>query len=158
MRALSLPGLHRFTPLAPLVLRLIVGVVMAAHGLQKLSGGPAAFGEGAIAPLGLPAPALLGWLVTLVELGGGIALLLGVVTRIAALGIAGLLVGVVLLVKRDVGLIATEGAGAELDLALIAGAITLALTGPGFASVDHAVGIEGTTPAPARTDGHPARA
>lgn len=74
MRALSLPGLHRFTPLAPLVLRLIVGVVMAAHGVQKLSGGPAAFGEGAIAPLGLPAPALLGWLVTLVELGGGIAL------------------------------------------------------------------------------------
>lgn len=158
MRALSLPGLHRLTPLAPLVLRLIVGVVMVAHGLQKLTGGPAAFGEGAIAALELPAPALLGWLVTLVELLGGIGLLLGLFTRVAALGIAALMVGTTVLVKRDAGLIGAEGAGAELDLLILAGAVALALTGPGQPSVDHVIGVEGTTPTPAPAGRRPVRA
>lgn len=147
MRALSLPPLARLSSLAPVVLRVVVGIIMAAHGWQKLSGGPAGFGEGMLGDnLGLPAPVLLGWVVTLVELVGGILLVLGALTRIAALPLIGVLLGAVLLVKLEVGLIAEEGAGAELDLALLAGLVAIVLLGPGRPSVDHLVGIERGVP------------
>lgn len=46
------------------------------------------------------------------------------------------------LVKLDVGLIGEQGAGAEIDLLLLAGGITLALLGPGALSVDRMLGLE----------------
>lgn len=50
------PVVQRFAPAAPVVLRLIVGIVMAGHGWQKLTQvGPAMFGESMVAGLGLPA-------------------------------------------------------------------------------------------------------
>ena len=153
---LSLPFLRPLAPYAPVVLRVIVGAVMAAHGWQKLTAmGPATFGENMLAGLGVPAPVLTGWLVTLVELVGGVALVVGAFTRVAAILLASVLAGAVALVKLDLGLIAEMGSpmpGAELDLALIAGAIGVALLGPGTPSVDHATGIEGTVPVPAEAD------
>lgn len=139
-------GLSRLAPYAPLVLRVVVGVVMAAHGYDKLTGegGPAGFAQGPIADL--PAPLVLAWAVTLVELVGGIALVVGVATRVAALLNVGVLIGAIVLVKAEVGLIAEEGAGAELDLALIAGLLAVALLGPSRPSVDHAVGAEAGEP------------
>ncbi len=132
----------------PLVLRLGVGIVMAAHGWQKLTEmSPAGFGEGMLAGLDLPAPVVLGWVVTVIELAGGIALILGAATRIAAMAISVVLIGAIVLVKVDVGLIAPPqmGAGAELDLALLAGAIALALMGGGAASLDGAIGGRGAS-------------
>ena len=41
MRTLALSPMDRLAEFAPLVVRAIVGVIMAAHGLQKLLGGPA---------------------------------------------------------------------------------------------------------------------
>ncbi|MTV26478.1 DoxX family protein [Nitriliruptoraceae bacterium ZYF776] len=119
---------------------------MAAHGWDKLQGGVDGFAEGALAGLGVPAPLVVAWLVTVVELGGGIALVLGVLTRLAAAANALVLVGAIALVKVDVGLIAEEGAGAELDLALLAGLVAVLLLGPGRPSVDHAVGVEEAVP------------
>ena len=140
--------LQRLAPYAPLLLRIVIGVIMAAHGLEKLTGegGPAGFGAGAIGEIGLPAPELLGWVVTIIELLGGTALVLGALTRVAALLNAGVLVGAILFVKLEVGLIAEEGVGYELDLALLAGLLALAVLGPSRPSVDHALGAETVEP------------
>jgi putative oxidoreductase len=151
MHALGLAPLGRFAPAAPVIARLLVGTVMAVHGWQKLTEmSPAGFGEGMLGMLGVPAPVLFGWIVTLIELVGGVALLLGLLTRVAALLNAGVLLGALVLVKVDIGLIAPMGAdmpGAELEFGLLAGLVVVALLGPGRPSVDHALGIETGTPA-----------
>ncbi|WP_166397051.1 DoxX family protein [Rubrobacter marinus] len=125
------------------MIRLVVGVIMAAHGYQKLAGGPANFG-GMLAQLGVPAPTLMAYVVTFVELVGGILLILGLLSRWAGLLLTANLAVAVLMVKVDVGLIAPQGggAGAELDLALIAGFVTILLLGPGKLSLDYVLGIE----------------
>jgi putative oxidoreductase len=150
MSLLGLRPLRRAAPAAPVIARLLVGTVMAVHGWQKLTEmTPAGFGEGMLGMLGVPAPVLFGWIVTLIELVGGIALILGALTRVAALLNAGVLVGALLLVKVDIGLIAPMGAempGAELELGLLAGLLAVALLGPGRPSVDHALRIETGTP------------
>jgi putative oxidoreductase len=150
MHALGLPQLRRLAPAAPVVARLLVGLVMAAHGWQKLTEmTPTGFGEGMLDGLGVPAPVLFGWIVTLVELGGGLLLIVGGLTRIAALLNAGVLVGALLLAKLDIGLLTPMGAdmpGAELELGLLAGLLVVALLGPGRPSLDHALGVESGAP------------
>ncbi len=132
----------RFDTAGLLVLRVILGVIMAAHGLQKLQRGRAEFGRTALDSLGVPAPELMGYVVAFAELGGGILLILGLLTRIAALLLTVDLIVAILLVKVKVGLIAEEGAGAELDLALIAGFVALVLMGAGALSLDRLIGLE----------------
>ena len=143
MRALFLQPVHRLAGFAPLVVRVLVGIIMAAHGLQKLQGGPENFGQG-LANLGVPLPVLMGYVVTFVELIGGILLIVGLLSRLAALLLTIQLVVAILLVKINVGLIAPQGSGtgAELDLALIAGFLVILLAGPGRLSLDYALGIE----------------
>ena len=143
MRTLGLAPIARLAPLAPLVVRVIVGVIMAAHGLQKLQGGPENFG-GALANLGVPLPVFMAYVVTFSELIGGILLIVGLLSRLAALILTIDLVAAILLVKINVGLIAPQGSGtgAELDLALIAGFLVILLAGPGRLSLDYALGIE----------------
>lgn len=144
MDIFSLSPLSRYSGIAPLLIRLVVGVVMAAHGLQKLMGGPAAFG-GFLDQLGVPLPIVMGFVVTFVELVGGILLILGLLSRWAGLLLAINLAVAALLVKTQVGLIAPAtqpGVGAELDLALIAGFVAILLLGPGKASLDYLLGIE----------------
>jgi hypothetical protein len=75
----------RLAGFTPLIVRLIVGVIMAAHGLQKLAMGPTGFGQGMLAQLSVPAPVLMGYVVTFVELVGGILLIAGLFARLAAL-------------------------------------------------------------------------
>lgn len=147
MNALGLSSLGRMAGFAPLVLRLVLGFMVAVHGWQKLQAGPAMFAK-TLAKLGVPAPELMAWVVTLVELGGGILLIVGLLTRLAALALAIDLVVAILLVKLDVGLIGEMRAGAELDLAYIAGFVALLLMGPGSASLDRQMGIDVGTAAP----------
>ena len=120
----------RYDTAGLLVLRVVVGVIMAAHGLLD--------------SLGVPAPGFMGYVVTFAELGGGILLILGLLTRLAAVVLTVDLLVALLLVKVRVGLIAEEGAGAgaELDLALIAGLVALLLMGAGTLSVDRLIGLE----------------
>lgn len=161
MHTLALPALHRFAAATPVVVRVLIGVIMTAHGWQKLTEmGPANFGNQMLGGLGLPAPVLLGWVVTLLELVGGIALIVGVFTRVSALLLAAVLVGATVLVKVDIGLLAGPDAplpGAELDLALLAGLITVTLLGPGPLSIDRMLGIERSVPT-LRPDGEHATA
>lgn len=144
MRALGLTPLHRLADLAPLFLRLGVGLVFLLHGWQKLTDGPSGF-AGMLTGLDVPAPELTAWLVTIAELGGGALLLVGLLTRLATLPLIGTMIGAIFLVKTDIGFLSVGGAplpGAELDVALLVGLLALLVTGPGRLSADHALGIE----------------
>ena len=88
VRMLGRQPLARFTGFAPLILRVMAGIVMAAHGWQKLQGGPANFGSQALANLGVPLPVFMGYVVTFVEFIGGILLIVGLISRVAALILA----------------------------------------------------------------------
>jgi putative oxidoreductase len=144
MRTLSLAPMDRFADFAPLVVRVIVGIIMAAHGWQKLTQmGAANFGEQMLGGLGVPLPVLMGYVVTFIELFGGILLILGLLSRLAALLLTIDLIVAILLVKVNVGFLSgSSGTGAELDLALIAGLLVILLAGPGKLSLDHALGLE----------------
>lgn len=129
--------------LAPIVLRLAVGGIMAYHGFDKFRGGIGGVEE-FFGMAGVPAPELVAPLVAALELAAGAALILGVATRISAAILAVVLVGAIAFVKAEVGIIATSGnmPGLELDLALLAGLIALVLLGPGQAAVDRVIGLE----------------
>jgi uncharacterized membrane protein YphA (DoxX/SURF4 family) len=129
---------------AALFVRVAVGVIFAYHGYQKLDGGVSNF-AGFVESESIPLPEITAWAVTLLELGGGILLAIGLGTRVWALLLALQMVGTTLLVKLDVGLIASPesgGTGAEIDLALLAGCAALVFLGPGRYSVDASVGLE----------------
>lgn len=75
---------------------------MFAHGLQKLQGGPANFGR-FLSQLGVPAPELMAYVVTFVELVGGALLIVGFLSRLSALLLTIDLAVAILLVKVNIG-------------------------------------------------------
>jgi putative oxidoreductase len=133
-----------------LLLRVVVGLLMAAHGAQKLFGwfgghgpaGTAGFLEALGWRPGRPFAMLLG----AAELLGGLALALGLGTPIAAGVLAGVLANAAWTVHRDKGLWNTDG-GYEFPLTLVAAALATAFTGAGAYSLDGVLGwsLSGTT-------------
>jgi putative oxidoreductase len=71
---------------APMPLRLIVGYGFMEHGFAKLARGFDAFPT-ILQALGVPAPHLMGWLTILVEILGGLAVLLGALVPLAEVGL-----------------------------------------------------------------------
>lgn len=128
---------ERFGP-API--RFALGLVLAVHGAGKvLNAGPAASGMAgfvdSVAGLGLPFPGLLAWVAALVELAGGLLLLLGLLTRFVALLAAIEMAVATLGVHLGNGFLVSEG-GFEFTLVLALAALSLVLTGPGSPSLD----------------------
>jgi putative oxidoreductase len=72
---------------APVPLRLIVGYGFMEHGFAKLARGLDAFPT-ILQALGVPAPHLMGWLTILVEIFGGLAVLLGALVPLASIPMA----------------------------------------------------------------------
>jgi len=144
MRVLGLSLPTQLTDAALLVVRLIVGIIMLAHGWQKLTAiGPANFGQSLLAPNGVPFPIFMGYLVTFTEVIGGILLIVGLLSRLAALSLTINLLIATLMVNMHVGLLSsTGGVGAELPLALIAGFLAILSAGPGRLSLDYLLGVE----------------
>lgn len=87
---------------APLPLRLIVGYGFMAHGYAKLARGPEVF-VAVLASLHVPMPHLLGWATVLLELGGGLAILLGAFVTWASLPLAIILVVAIFTVHLPYG-------------------------------------------------------
>jgi putative oxidoreductase len=87
---------------APVPLRLIVGYGFMEHGFAKLSRGPEVF-AGILHAIGVPAPHLMAWLTILIELIGGLAVLLGAFIPLVSLPMAALLFVAILSVHLPYG-------------------------------------------------------
>ena len=133
--------------LAVLSLRLVVGYGFLAHGLAKWTRGPANFGK-LLHVIGVPLPTATAWVVTLVEVCGGLAILLGVGIASAAVPLIGsMLVAMFTLHVRygfssvnTIGLTATGPVfgppGYEINLLYVAALLVLAAAGPGPLSLE----------------------
>jgi len=119
---------------ALLVLRLVVGTIFIMHGYQKVFTFGIAGVTTAFTQMGVPLPALVAPLVAVLELVGGIALVLGVVTRIAGLLLAIDMLCAILIVHGKNGFFAPKGM--EFVLGNMAMALALALAGAGAYSLD----------------------
>jgi putative oxidoreductase len=76
---------------------------------------------------------------------GGLLLIVGLFTRYVTFPLIAIMIGAILMVKVDVGFIVQGAAGAELDVALLAGLLGLLFIGPGRLSLDHLLGLETST-------------
>jgi putative oxidoreductase len=126
------------TTTALTILRVIAGFLFAAHGWQKFNEFTIAGTQASFAKMGVPAAELAAPIVATLELAGGIALILGVLTRVFAALLALDMLGALFLVHASAGIFAASG-GYELVLLLAAGALALALTGAGKMAVDQAL-------------------
>lgn len=120
--------------LALLIVRVAIGLVFVAHGAQKLFIIGLAGITSGFAQYGVPSPAIAAPLVTFVELFGGAALIIGLLTRLAALGIAADMLGAILIVHGKNGFFLPTGF--EFAFMLCVVAIALVLAGAGPYSVD----------------------
>jgi putative oxidoreductase len=138
------------------LLRIVVGIVFVMHGQQKLFEMGVGGVGGFFASLGVPAPQLAAVVVSLLETVGGVALILGVLTRLFGLLLTGDMLVAMLLVHRPNGFFAGDG-GVELVLLLGAAALTLALTGPGAMALDNLLPFERRLQERERADLMPSR-
>jgi putative oxidoreductase len=126
------------TTTALTILRVIAGFLFAAHGWQKFSEFTIAGTQASFAKMGVPAADLAAPFVATLELAGGIALILGVLTRVFAALLALDMLGAFFLVHASAGVFVGNG-GYELVLLLAAGALAIALAGAGRISADAAL-------------------
>lgn len=129
--------LDRLQPLALLVMRLSLGIIMVVHGYHKVFGGLHHHAQ-AVAGLGLPA--WLGYVSSFTEFIGGLLLLAGLFTRAAAFAICIDLVVAIWKVHFHNGLIGSpDHAGYEFALSAAALAFALIFFGGGPIAIDHAL-------------------
>lgn len=127
-------------------LRVVLGVVFFAHGAQRMLGwfGGEGFqvSMGGYAHMGMPAP--VGLLIICAQFFGGLGLVAGLLTRIAALGVVGLMIGAIFMIHLQNGFFMNwmgtqKGEGIEYHLLALAMAAVLLLRGGGAFSVDRAL-------------------
>jgi len=126
--------------LALLGLRVILAVVMLAHGLNHIFGGGKIAGTGRwFASLGMKPGWLHAWLASITEVAAGVLLLLGLLTPLACAGVVGvMLVALITNHLKNGFFIFRPGEGYEYVVTLLAVSTCLALLGPGAWSLDDA--------------------
>lgn len=140
----------RWSSLAPVVLRLVVGGGFMQHGFAKLLRGPDMF-AGILAAIGVPAPELMSWLTVALEIVGGFAIVIGAFVTVASIPMIVVLLVATFTVHLPYGfssikLISVQNGmahfgqpGYECDLLYLAGIVALMLMGAGPWSVDGAI-------------------
>ncbi|MEE2025288.1 DoxX family protein [Alkalimonas mucilaginosa] len=125
-----------------LALRVPVGIIFAAHGAQKLFGWFGGYGlagtGGWMESIGLAPGVLMAFLAGSAEFFGGIALVIGLLTRPAAAVLAVTMLVAIFAVHFENGLFMSNN-GYEFGLALLAASVSLLFSGAGKASVDAAL-------------------
>jgi putative oxidoreductase len=129
--------------------RLALGIIFVVSGVGKVFAvGPKASGieafAGTLAQLGIPLPTVAAWGVGVLELVGGVLLLIGLLTRIVAGLLAIDMAVATVLVHLPNGFVISDG-GYEYTLVLTLSALGLALSGPGVISVKRALGRMGSS-------------
>jgi putative oxidoreductase len=120
------------------VLRIAVATIFIRHGAQKLFVYGFAGVTGAFTQMGVPLPGLTGPFIALLEFFGGIALLLGFLTRLVSLGFVFDMIGAIVLVGMKKGF-----SSYELEFLLLCSSLALTLAGAGRFSVDEALADRG---------------
>jgi putative oxidoreductase len=130
-----------------LVLRLVIGCGFFVHGYAKLSRGPEKF-SAVLDFIGVPFPLLVAWLVTLVEMLGGIAMMVGVCVTLLSLPLIAIHLVAMFAVHWRYGFSSVNTVGMSIDgplfgppgfevnLLYIGGQLVLATFGAGFLSID----------------------
>ena len=146
---MTLPFIDRF-PIArwaPIPLRVIVGYGFMEHGFAKLAKGPDAFAN-ILQAIGVPGPHFMAWSTILVEIFGGLAVILGAFVTLASLPMAAVLLVAMFTVQLPYGfssikLIAVTATGAhfgppgyEVNLLYLACLSALVLGGSGPLAID----------------------
>jgi|SRR5215472_5644095 len=139
------------------IARLVLGIVFFAHGAQKVLGWFGGTGFNAtldVLTKQMRIPAPLAVLVISAEFLGGIGLIVGLLSRIAAIGIVLTMVGAIAMVNRRYGLFMDwygnqKGNGYEYHLLAITLALIVIVKGAGAFSIDHVVYEHYTAPASA---------
>jgi putative oxidoreductase len=113
-----------------LVVRLVFGAALTLHGLQKIS---SPFGwMGADSGV----PAVLQFLAFLSEFGGGLAILFGLLTPLASLGVAITMAVAMVMVHASHPFVSAAGPSKESAATYLAIALLMLLSGPGTLSLD----------------------
>ncbi|MGH8374100.1 MAG: DoxX family protein [Pseudomonas sp.] len=124
------------------VLRIVVGIISAAHGSQKLFGAFGGYGLAGTAQymesLGLTPGYLMATLSGGIEFFAGLALIIGLLVRPAALGLTFLLLVAIFSVHISNGLFMANN-GYEFALALLGGSIAVLIEGAGKLSADRVI-------------------
>jgi len=131
--------LYTAGPRAVIVIRLLVGTVFLSEGIQKFIF-PDELGIGRSVKIGIPAPEVMAPFVGVVEIVGGVLLLVGLATRLASIPL--LVNMLVAITTTKLGLLSSKGFWAmaheaRTDWAMILSLIFLLLVGSGPLSLDH---------------------
>ncbi|WHY77144.1 DoxX family protein [Neobacillus sp. WH10] len=122
-----------------LIIRLVIGLLFVGHGAQKLFGWFGGYGlkgtGGWFESIGMKPGVTMALFAGLAELIGGVLFVLGLLTPLAGIMIAGTMVMAIVKVHAANGLWATSN-GYEYNLTLLAVAIGIALIGPGQYALD----------------------
>lgn len=138
-----IPGLNvKLTaPYGLMILRVVLGVAFLVHGWSKFSGGVDGV-AGFFTSLNIPAPSLVAYIVSIVELVGGAFLIVGFLTQVASILLFLDMVGAILFafLMRGQPFIGESGSISwEKEAVFAAAALCIFLAGPGTWSVDEIV-------------------
>jgi putative oxidoreductase len=128
-------GLKRYADIGHLLLRLVIAAIFLYHGTQKWalwSAQPEGMSSGLLTIMKI---------LSIAEPLGAVALILGLWTRLASLGLAIIMIGAIYMkaVVWGMGFATPQGPGWEFDLIILAGCIALLFEGAGKYSVDQKV-------------------